>query len=63
VATDPVRELAEVATRRHDGLEARVRALELADARRDGAASGWARAQPWLSLAVAVGALASAWLR
>lgn len=55
-----VRELAAVATTRIDAVEARLRAVEQAEARREGASTGWARAQPWLSLAVALAALAVA---
>lgn len=58
-----VRELATVATTRIDALEERLRALEIADARRDGASSGWARVQPWISTAIAAAALAAALLR
>jgi len=63
VDTVLVRELAAVATARIDALEARVRALEIADARRDGASSGWARVQPWISTLIAAGALAAALAR
>jgi transglutaminase-like putative cysteine protease len=58
-----VRELARAATARADALEARVRALEIADARRDGASSGWSRAQPWVSALISLAALGVSVLR
>lgn len=59
VATDrAIQALADVATSRMDAIEERVRELELRDARREGASSGWARAQPWLSVLVSIIALA-----
>ena len=62
-ADSATRELALIATRRIDGIEARIRDLEMASARRDGASSGWARIQPWVSTAVAAAALAAALAR
>lgn len=58
-----LRDLAGVATQRHDALEARVRVLELALARAEGASTGWARAQPWVTTVIAGGALAWSVLR
>jgi hypothetical protein len=52
-----------IATRRIDGIEERLREMEMASARRDGASSGWARVQPWVSTAVAAAALAAALAR
>lgn len=59
VATDrAVQALADVATSRMDAIEERVRDLEIKDAERRGASSGWVRAQPWLAIAIAAASLA-----
>lgn len=69
MSEEAVHKLAEAATSRadvHDErlrvAEDRIRALELSDARRDGAAGGMARVVPWLALVVAVaGVVANIW--
>lgn len=59
MATDrAVQALVDVATSRMDGIEDRVRVLEAAEHRREGASTGAARVQPWVSTAIALAALA-----
>jgi hypothetical protein len=61
---DLIRDLANAATNRIDGVEERlgrtedrVRDLELHRARLEGNQSTWARIQPWLTTAIAAAAL------
>ena len=56
--SDFVRELARAATTRIDLNDKRIRRLEELEAERRGAAAGFARLPPWVSIVIALGALA-----
>jgi hypothetical protein len=55
---DFVRELARAATTRIDLNDKRIRRLEELEAERRGATAGFARLPPWVSIVIALGALA-----